>query len=187
MDENKVARFRPVLSGFASRVAGLGIIEICGMCGNRTQGAVLCFNAGEVCQSQESESEAKCTCVSTQKIRWSGRAWDAPRGDNSRLYLSLPQKADKVHKWRWVTAWLCFMRRAAAKRAETCCHWSNIALHFHRCLSVRQPLLLPSRQPRLLCCNWTRDPGTRDPRPPFLCEVASAAGPVISRTWNSQQ
>ena len=28
MDENKVARFRPVLSGFASRVAGLGIIEI---------------------------------------------------------------------------------------------------------------------------------------------------------------
>jgi hypothetical protein len=30
MDENKVARFRPVLGGFASRVAGLGIIEICG-------------------------------------------------------------------------------------------------------------------------------------------------------------
>lgn len=108
--------------------------------------------------------------------------WKCVGCASSRLYLLLPQKADKVHKWRWVTAWLCFMRRASAKRAETCCYWSNVASHFHRCLSVRQPLLLPARQPRLLCCNWTTDPGTRDPRPPFLCEVAPDTGPVISRT-----
>jgi hypothetical protein len=114
-----------------------------------------------------------------------------PRSDSSRLYLSLPQKADKVHKWRWVTAWLCFMRRAAAKRAETCCHWSNVALHFHRCLSVRQPLLLPARQPRLLCCNWTtpRHPGPMAAFPlldRWPCHLAHMELAAMSRPQGQQ-
>jgi hypothetical protein len=31
------------------------------------------------------------------------------------------------------------------------------------------------------------NPGTRDSRPPFLCEIAPDACPVISRTWSWQR
>ena len=52
-------------------VAGLGIIEICG---NKIQGAVPTFNAGEMFQSQEAESEAKCDlCLVTgDQMVWTG-------------------------------------------------------------------------------------------------------------------
>lgn len=69
-----------------------------------------------------------------------------------------------MHKWRWVTAWIRFMRRGAAKGAEECCHWPIIGVAIHRCLPMRHPLLRPARQPRMRRCNWptTPAPGTHD-------------------------
>lgn len=87
MDENKVARFRPVLSGFASRVAGLGIIEICGMCGNRTQGAVLCFNAGEKCARVRSPSQKQSALVSRHRRSDGLDGRGMRRGVTTRVYI----------------------------------------------------------------------------------------------------
>lgn len=149
MDENKVTRFRSVLGGVSCRGFRSGdYSRFCWKDGRATPGFSL-FNVwGGVPEVRSPSQKQSATCVSTQKIRWSGRAWDAQRGDSSRYIFRF--RKIQCTKWRWVTAWIRFMRRGARRGRK------NIAIGRRNSpLFTKAASTLPlARQPRLLRCNW---------------------------------
>lgn len=72
MDENRVARFRPVLGGGSRR--GSPVWGLSRFVGTRSKGQLCLLMMGEMFQSQEAESEAKCDlCLDTgDQMVWTG-------------------------------------------------------------------------------------------------------------------
>lgn len=152
-----------------------GFIEI--LSGNETTGTMPGFNVWGGVPESGVRVRSKVRLVSTQKIRWPGIAWDAPRGDSSR-YIFRFRKIQCTNGGGSPPGFVSCgveLRRGRKKIAigrRNSPLFTNAGIHFCHCPSAPSaPLQLED------------DPGTRDARPPFLCEIAPDACPVISRTW----
>ena len=145
----------PYCVDIVSRVTRLGIIEI--LWEQEIQGGVPDFYCLGMCsEGQECESEAKCDLCLDKKIRWSGSAWDAQRGDSSR-YIFRVRKIECTNSGGsppglFHAAWSC----------EGGGRILLLGVAIHRCLPKWHPHLPLARQPRPLRCNWrtTPAPGT---------------------------
>ncbi|KAF1365045.1 hypothetical protein EJ07DRAFT_151454 [Lizonia empirigonia] len=164
MKTRLLTRFSVVSSGLVSRrspVWGLSsLVE------QESRGVAWLYRLGSVAEVRSPSQKQSATCVSTQKIRWSGRAWDAQRGDSSRY----------IFRFRKIQSQMAVGHRLDSFHAAWSCEGGGrillLGVAFHRCLPKRHPHL-PSAPSAPL--QVEDDPGTRDSRPPFLCEIAPGA------------
>jgi hypothetical protein len=174
MDENKIARFRPVLGGGSRRgwpVWGLSrFVEFVEFVETEPKGRCCVLMLGKCARVRSQKQSALVS--RQQKIRRSGQAWNAPRGDNSRYIFHFRKTLIKYTN---------------GGGSPPGCVSCGVQPRRGRKQAAIGPMSLCIFTAVCQCGSHCFHPGTRDPRPPFLCEIAPDAGPVISRTWSSQR
>lgn len=168
MDENKViTRFSVVSGGLVSR--GSPVWGLSSLVGTRVKGVAWLYRLGSVAEVR-SPSQKQVRLVSRHR-RSDGLEGRGMRSEVTARVISF--RFRKIQCTNGGGSPPGFVSCGVEQRRGGRILLLGVA--FHRCLPKRHPHLPPARQPRLLRCNWRTDPGTRDSRPPFLCEIAPGA------------